>query len=143
MAAVVSFVGISGTGKTTLIEGAVRELKKQGYRVAVIKHAHHGFEMDQEGKDTWRFTQAGSDIVLVSSPDKVAIIERVSEEVWLPQLLTLVSHKVDIVLVEGYKWASKIKIEISASEKSNDVTKTVEFLIEQIKQSRDSDQGKP
>ncbi len=143
MAAVVSFVGISGTGKTTLIEGAVRELKKQGYRVAVIKHAHHGFEMDQEGKDTWRFTQAGSDIVLVSSPDKVAIIERVSEEVWLPQLLTLVSHKVDIVLVEGYKWASKIKIEVSASEKSNDVAKTVEFLIEQIKQSRDSDQGKP
>ena len=143
MAAVVSFVGTSGTGKTTLIEGSVRELKKRGYRVAVIKHAHHGFEMDKPGKDTWRFAQAGSDMVLVSSPDRIAIIERVSEELWLPQLLTMVSDKVDIVLVEGYKWASKVKIEVSGSEKSNDVAKIVDFLIEQIKQSQDSKKGKP
>jgi len=143
MAAVVSFVGTSGTGKTTLIEGSVRELKKRGYRVAVIKHAHHGFEMDKPGKDTWRFAQAGSDMVLVSSPDRIAIIERVSEELWLPQLLTMVSDKVDIVLVEGYKWASKVKIEVSGSEKSNDVARIVDFLIEQIKQSQDSNKGKP
>ena len=134
MAAVVSFVGISGTGKTTLIEGAVRELKKRGYRVAVIKHAHHGFEIDQRGKDTWRFAQAGSDVVLVSSPDKLAIIERVSEEVWLPELLSKIEDKVDIVLIEGYKWASKVKIEVSDHEKSTDVDGTVDFLIEQIKQ---------
>ena len=136
MAAVVSFVGISGTGKTTLIEGAVRELKKHGYRVAVIKHAHHGFEIDQQGKDTWRFAQAGSDIVLISSPDKLALIERVSEEVWLPELLSKIEDKVDIVLVEGYKWASKVKIEVSDPQKNVDVAKTVEFLIEQIKQNQ-------
>ena len=142
MAAVVSFVGISGTGKTTLIESAVRELKERGYRVAVIKHAHHGFEIDQPGKDTWRFAQAGSDIVLVSSPDRLAIIERVSEEVWLPELLTKVVDKVDIVLVEGYKWASKVKIEISDFEKSGDVAGTVDFLIEQIKKSQTGKKGK-
>jgi molybdopterin-guanine dinucleotide biosynthesis protein B len=142
MAAVVSFVGTSGTGKTTLIEGSVRELKKRGYRVAVIKHAHHGFEMDRPGKDTWRFAQAGSDMVLVSSPDRIAIIERVSEEIWLPQLLTMIADKVDIVLVEGYKWASKVKIEVSGTEKSGDVAKIVDFLIEQIKQTQDSNKGK-
>ena len=142
MAAVVSFVGISGTGKTTLIEGAVLELKKRGYRVAVIKHAHHGFEMDRPGKDTWRFAQAGSDIILVSSPDRIAIIERVSEEVWLPQLLKTVSDKVDIVLVEGYKWASKVKIEVSDKKKTKDISNTVDFLIEQIKQSQVSNKGK-
>jgi len=136
MAAVVSFVGVSGTGKTTLIESAVRELKTRGYRVAVIKHAHHGFEIDQQGKDTWRFAQAGSDVVLVSSPDKLAIIERVSEEVWLPELLSKIEDKVDIVLVEGYKWASKVKIEVSDPQKNVDVAKTVEFLIEQIKQNQ-------
>ena len=143
MAAVVSFVGTSGAGKTTLIEGSVRELKKRGYRVAVIKHAHHGFEMDRPGKDTWRFAQAGSDMVLVSSPDRIAIIERVNEELWLPQLLTVVSDKVDIVLVEGYKWASKVKIEVSGTEKSSDIARIVDFLIEQIKQSQDSNEGKP
>ncbi len=142
MAAVVSFVGTSGTGKTTLIEGSVRELKKRGYRVAVIKHAHHGFEIDRPGKDTWRFAQAGSDMVLVSSPDRIAIIERVSEELWLPQLLTMIADKVDIVLVEGYKWASKVKIEVSGSEKSDDVARIVDFLIEQIKQNQDSNEGK-
>jgi molybdopterin-guanine dinucleotide biosynthesis protein B len=143
MAAVVSFVGTSGTGKTTLIEGSVRELKKRGYRVAVIKHAHHGFEIDRPGKDTWRFAQAGSDMVLVSSPDRIAIIERVSEELWLPQLLTMIADKVDIVLVEGYKWASKVKIEVSGTEKSGDVVKIVDFLIEQIKQNQDSNKSKP
>ncbi len=59
----VHFVGKSGTGKTTLIETVVQKLKERGYRVAVIKHAHHGFEMDKPGKDSWRFGQAGSDMV--------------------------------------------------------------------------------
>jgi molybdopterin-guanine dinucleotide biosynthesis protein B len=136
MAAVVSFFGNSGTGKTTLIEESIRELKKRGYRVAVIKHAHHGFEIDQPGKDSWRFAQAGSDVVLISSPEKVAILERVSEERWLPQHLAMIGDKVDIVLVEGYKWASKVKIEVNDPENSPDVNKTVDFLVEQIKQSQ-------
>lgn len=136
MAAVVSFFGNSGTGKTTLIEESICELKKRGYRVAVIKHAHHGFEIDQPGKDSWRFAQAGSDVVLISSPEKVAILERVSEERWLPQHLAMIGDKVDIVLVEGYKWASKVKIEVNDPENSPDVNKTVDFLVEQIKQSQ-------
>lgn len=136
MPAVVSFYGISGTGKTTLIEGAVRELKKLGYRVAVIKHAHHGFEIDLPGKDTWRFDQAGSDIILISSPQRIAVLERVSEERWLPDHLALIGDKVDIVLVEGYKMASKVKIEVAGPDKDNDLAKTVDFLVEQIRLNR-------
>jgi molybdopterin-guanine dinucleotide biosynthesis protein B len=142
MPAVVSFYGISGTGKTTLIEGAVRELKKLGYRVAVIKHAHHGFELDLPGKDTWRFDQAGSDIILISSPERIAILERVSEERWLPEHLALIGDKVDIVLVEGYKMASKVKIEVSVPGKDNDLAKTVEFLVEQIRLNRQGERDK-
>ncbi len=63
MIPVVSFIGLSGRGKTTLLEQLVRELKRLGYRVAVVKHAPHGFDIDHPGKDSWRLNQAGSDIV--------------------------------------------------------------------------------
>ncbi len=76
MIPIVSFVGKANSGKTTLLEKVVRELKLKGYRVAVIKHSPHGFEMDHPGKDSWRLTQAGSDIVALSSSDKAVFVER-------------------------------------------------------------------
>src|SRR4030042_5120456 len=136
MAAIVSFVGKSGSGKTTLIEAAVRELKKKGFRVAVVKHAHHGFEMDTPGKDSWRFAQAGSDIVAVSSPGRLAVIERIDGELYYDQVMSRLDGKVDIILVEGFKQICKVKVEVSGSENSKDVAKVVDFLIEQIKQSK-------
>jgi molybdopterin-guanine dinucleotide biosynthesis protein B len=136
MAAIVSFVGKSGTGKTTLIEAAIRELKKKGYRVAVIKHAHHGFEMDKPGKDTWRFAQAGSDMVLVSSPGKVAIIEQVKEELSYEEALSRIYSNVDIILVEGFKQSSRVKVEVTGTERGNDLIKVVDYLIEQIHQQK-------
>lgn len=136
MAAIVSFVGKSGSGKTTLIEAAVRELKKKGFRVAVVKHAHHGFEMDRPGKDSWRFAQAGSDIVAVSSPGRLAMIEHVEGELDYDQVISRIGSKVDIVLVEGFKQSSKVKVDVSGEERGEDVTKVVDFLVEQIQQSR-------
>ena len=59
---VIGFAAFSGTGKTTLIEKIVRNLKAQGFRVAVIKHDAHKFEIDKEGKDSWRFSKAGADL---------------------------------------------------------------------------------
>ena len=70
----IGFAAYSGTGKTTLIEKLVMTLKAQGCRIAVIKHDAHRFEIDREGKDSWRFTRAGADITLLSSPEKTAII---------------------------------------------------------------------
>ncbi len=103
MIPVVSFVGYSGKGKTTLLERLVRELKRLGYRVAVVKHAPHGFDIDHPGKDSWRLSQAGSDIVVLSSPERVSLVEHVDEELTLTQIEALIGNRVDIVLVEGYK----------------------------------------
>ena len=72
---IVGFAAWSGTGKTTLIEALVAHLTAQGVRVAVIKHDAHRFEIDREGKDSWRFTQAGAAISIVSSAEKTALIE--------------------------------------------------------------------
>ena len=70
MGPIVSIVGKSGSGKTTLLEKVVAELTKRGYNVGTIKHDVHGFEIDYEGKDSWRHKKAGAKTVVLSSPDK-------------------------------------------------------------------------
>ena len=104
-----SFVAFSGTGKTTLLEKLVAELKKRGQRVAVIKHDAHEFEIDHEGKDSWRFTKAGADVTAVISDSKAAIME--NRPVALKTLLGKIAD-VDIILTEGYKSGEFPKIAI-------------------------------
>lgn len=96
----IAFAAYSGTGKTTLIEQIVAHLKAKGYRLAVIKQDAHRVEIDKEGKDSWRFAQAGADMTIVSSPEKTAVIEH--RERTLQENLEMV-HDVDLILVEGYK----------------------------------------
>ena len=109
---VISVVGRSKVGKTTLLEKLIPELKRRGYRVATVKHhAHPGFEIDRPGKDTWRHAQAGSDHVVIAAPDKVAAVRRVTREPTLDEIVTTIDD-VDIILTEGYKRAGKPKIEI-------------------------------
>jgi len=109
--AIVSFVGNSGAGKTTLLEKVVRELKTRGYRVAVIKHSHHDFQIDHEGKDSWRFAQAGSDCVVISSRARVAMVESaLVGEPSLDELVSLVADRVDIVLTEGFRGSGKPQV---------------------------------
>lgn len=96
----IGFAAYSGTGKTTLLEKLVAHLKKEGLRIAVIKHDSHGFQMDKEGKDTWRFGQAGADMTLISSPTQVAVLEYRPRS--FEENLTMI-HDVDLILVEGYK----------------------------------------
>ena len=116
MVPIVSFVGKSNSGKTTLLEKVVRELKVKGYRVAVIKHSHHDFDIDIPGKDTWRLAEAGSDIVAISSPRKLAFIEHVDTEASLSRIETVIGSKVDIVLLEGYKNGNAAKILVVGTE---------------------------
>jgi len=97
---VIAFQAYSGTGKTTLIEKLCLELKKRGFRLGVIKHDAHRFEIDHEGKDSWRFTKAGADITIISSCEKTAFIEQ--RELSLQDDLRMM-HDVDLILVEGYK----------------------------------------
>lgn len=129
MIPIVCFVGRSNSGKTTLLTRVVRELKSRGYRVAVIKHSHHDFDIDLPGKDTWRFAQAGSDVVAISSPNKIAIIERVDTELPLEQIERLMAGKVDIVLAEGYKNGNTVKIRVlGAEDNGNNLCRQAETL---------------
>lgn len=96
----VAFAAYSGTGKTTLIEKLVKILKAKGLRLAVLKHDGHSFEIDHEGKDSWRFAQAGADIVMIGSADRTAYVEQ--RGLPLERLLGMI-RDVDLILVEGYK----------------------------------------
>ena len=104
-----SVVAFSDTGKTTLLEKLVAELKTRGLRVAVIKHDAHSFEIDHEGKDSWRITRAGADVTVIVSDAKAAIME--NRQVSIEALLGKISD-VDIILTEGYKTGPWPKIAI-------------------------------
>ncbi len=129
MVPVISFVGNSGVGKTTFLEKLVRVLKARGYRLAAVKHDVHNFTLDYPGKDSWRLTQAGSDIVILSSPDRLALLEEVEEERTLDRLAEMVSDRVDIVLTEGYRGASALKIEVSRRAHSTALTARLDDLL--------------
>jgi len=109
-------VGKSDAGKTTLLEKLVRELKARGYRIGTIKHDVHGFDIDHEGKDSWRHKQAGAWTVVISSPKKVSVIRDVDTEETLDGLASKYFQDVDIILTEGYKREDKPKIEIFRSQ---------------------------
>lgn len=117
---VVSIVARSGTGKTTLLEKLIAELKQRGFRVGVIKHDAHRFGIDHEGKDSWRLTQAGADTMLITSPDKLAMIKQYSEEQepTLAETVATYCDDVDIVLTEGFKKSTMPKIEVHRRERS-------------------------
>lgn len=98
---VIGFSGYSDSGKTFILEKLIGSLKTRGLRVAVIKHhGHEKLHFDDEGKDSWRFSQAGADISIVSSVEKTAYVEQRSMK--FQQLVGMV-HDVDVILVEGFK----------------------------------------
>jgi len=98
------------------LEKLVPELTHRGYRVGTIKHDVHGFDIDHEGKDSWRHKQAGACTVVISSPRKVAVVKDVDDEERLDNLLSKYFRDADIVITEGYKREAKPKIEIFRSE---------------------------
>lgn len=111
MIPVISLVGKSDCGKTTYLEKLISEMKRRGFKVATIKHDVHGFDIDKPGKDTWRHAQAGADIVCISSPQKMAMIKKVEQELLLDEVIAYIDG-VDIIFTEGYKRENKQKIEV-------------------------------
>jgi len=112
---IVSFVAAcSNSGKTTLIEKVVRILKARGLRVAVIKHASAGFELDKPGKDSWRFQQAGADAVVLVGPGNMAVMKRIDREPSAPEL-EQAAGDVDLMIHEGFKTSAQNKIEVFRS----------------------------
>jgi molybdopterin-guanine dinucleotide biosynthesis protein B len=117
MIPIVSIVGKSDTGKTTLIEKLIPELIRRGYRVATVKHDVHGFDVDREGKDSWRHKQAGAHTVVISSPKKLALIRDVDHDADLTELRDKYIQDVDLILSEGFKKNNQPKIEVFRREK--------------------------
>ena len=113
---IISVVGKTNSGKTTLIEKIIPELKKRGYKVGAIKHDVHQFEIDYEGKDTWRMTQAGAETVVIASDKKMGMVKRLNSEYTLDKIAEWLFPDVDIVITEGYKKQNKPKIEVNRKE---------------------------
>ena len=99
MPRVYSFIAWSGTGKTSYLEGLIAALKARGLRVAAVKHDAHRFDIDREGKDSWRFAKAGADVVAVADGEKCAVMEYRPRS--LADILAQI-RDVDVVLVEGW-----------------------------------------
>ena len=116
---VLGFAAWSGTGKTTLLKKLIPQLRDRGLRVGVVKHAHHDFDIDIPGKDSYELRRVGADSVLVGSQKRWALVVEVSEdrEIDLPSLLmSLRGLALDIILVEGLKDRQIPKIELHRSE---------------------------
>jgi molybdopterin-guanine dinucleotide biosynthesis protein B len=113
---IVSIVGKSNSGKTTLIERILPVLKARGYRIGTIKHTGHDFDIDHRGKDSHRHKTAGADAVMVAGPGRIALFKDVAA----PDLDDLVGYfkDLDLIFTEGYKRAGKPKIEICRAARS-------------------------
>lgn len=129
MAKVINVIGYkSNVGKTTLMEGLIKELKSRGLSIATIKHDVHNFDIDKKGKDTYKHREAGAETVIISSPKRFAIIKEVEQEENLEKLLYFAKDK-DIILVEGYKKSNLRKIEVYRENFSKDIICKKENLI--------------
>jgi len=126
MIPIISIVGKSDSGKTTLIEKLLPELTRRGYRVATVKHDVHGFEVDREGKDSWRHKQAGAHTVVISSPNKVALIRDVERDLSLEEIREKLIQDVDLIISEGYKKDTQPKIEVFRKGKHKELLCTKE-----------------
>jgi molybdopterin-guanine dinucleotide biosynthesis adapter protein len=116
MVPIISVVGISNSGKTTLIEKLIIELKKRGYRIGTVKHAPHDFDMDKKGKDSWRHKAAGAGTVIIASREKIVMIK--DENTVGLENLGKYFDDVDLVITEGFKKENRPKIEIYRPQKN-------------------------
>ena len=106
------FVGHSGSGKTTFVEKLLPELVSRGFKVATIKHAHHKVELDQEGKDSWRYKQAGASMSMLVTTSALQLVADAHEEREPHQLAARFLGEADLVLAEGFSLSPGAKIEI-------------------------------
>ncbi|MDI6711941.1 MAG: molybdopterin-guanine dinucleotide biosynthesis protein B [Anaerosomatales bacterium] len=119
---VVSVVGKSDAGKTTLLEGVVAELVARGYAVATCKHHAHEVDLDVAGKDSWRHARAGARMVMVSSPAQFVVMRRVERELTLDEIAAEAARVgCDILLTEGFKRSARVRIEVVRRARSREL----------------------
>ena len=123
---VIGFSAYSGTGKTTVLEAVIRVLTERQIRVGVVKHDGHGFEIDREGKDSWRHAQAGAKTVVITSPEKTAVIEQAGST--LQQCVEKIKN-VDVILVEGFKHAAIPRVGLCRKATGKGLPETADSFI--------------
>ncbi|MFC1916723.1 molybdopterin-guanine dinucleotide biosynthesis protein B [Chloroflexota bacterium] len=134
MPPIVSIVGKSKSGKTTLIEKLIDELKSRGYQVATIKHTPQGMSIDEPDKDSWRHLKAGSEATVISSPDKMVLIKPVAQELTIDEIVHLFGEDYDIILTDGFKQGNAPKIEVHRKEVGpplNAITKLIAIVTDE------------
>ncbi|MBN2705189.1 MAG: molybdopterin-guanine dinucleotide biosynthesis protein B [Deltaproteobacteria bacterium] len=110
------FIGYSNSGKTTLICKLIRHLTENGFRVGAVKHHHKAFDIDHQGKDSYRFTAAGAGKTIITGPEQTALIEKTTAQIPLEELAHNYMYDLDLILVEGFKQERLPKIEIQRAE---------------------------
>jgi molybdopterin-guanine dinucleotide biosynthesis protein MobB len=129
MSSIISFVGKSGSGKTTLLEKVITELKRRGYKIAIIKHSHHKNDLDTAEKDTWRFTKAGTEVSAINSLDNLAIYRKMDSFFEPHDIANYINLDYDIMLTEGFKGSSYPKIEVHRSEQGKELLTDSKLLL--------------
>ena len=124
----IAIVGESGIGKTNLIERLIVEFSNRGKRVAAVKHSHGKIKLDKEGKDSWRFAEAGSAITVVSSTDSLACIKNVDSDSSISEILRIIGGSVDLVLFEGFKKGNIPKIEVYREQSGGKLVCPIQIL---------------
>jgi molybdopterin-guanine dinucleotide biosynthesis protein MobB len=119
MPPIVSIVGRSESGKTTLIEKLIPELMRRGYRIGTIKHTHHAVDMDRSGKDSARHRAAGATAVMLASTAGLTLVKRTENESL--DSLSRYFEDVDLLVTEGYKREAKPKIEVARAALGTDL----------------------
>ncbi len=121
---IICIIGSSDSGKTTIIEKLIPEFKKRGYNIGTIKHCPRGFEIDIEGKDSWRHRKAGASFVCLSSPEKIAFVKNLKRDLSLEDIVKKFAEDVDLIIAEGFKESSYPKIGVYSEIKRTDVLKS-------------------
>ena len=129
MRSIISIVGKSSAGKTTLLEKLIVELKQRGYKVAIVKHSHHKDDLDTAAKDTWRFTKAGSALSAINSLDHLAIYRHIDNFFDPQEISNFILWDYDIMLTEGFKGSNYPKIEVHRSEQGKELLTDPEHLL--------------
>lgn len=109
---IICLVGTSNNGKTTLLTRLIKILKQRGFKVGTIKHHLHPFDIDYEGKDSWRHQQAGADATIITAPSQTALIRRTEGQMPPREIISHYLNDMDLVLIEGFKHSSFPKIEV-------------------------------
>jgi molybdopterin-guanine dinucleotide biosynthesis adapter protein len=109
---VISVIGRTNTGKTTLLERLIPALRSRGLRIGTVKHHARDFEIDREGKDSYRHKKAGASVSMITSPEKIGLVADVTQELTLSELVGLYMRDINLVITEGYKREHMPKLEV-------------------------------